>query len=118
MFNKKSISCLFHDNDCGIPVTIFNNLALKSDPKHCINEFLGTVFNSLSVTEYNTEQFYHFQITTIKDGTYTLYCSRSNFVTAFKTLLYNKLPLSIRLDILEDSDFSHIILLKEDMHMK
>ena len=118
MFNRKNICCLFRDTDFGIPVTIFDNLAFKSDPKYCINEFSSTVFSTLNVTDYDKEQLYHFQITTIKDGTFTLHCSKRNFATEFKTLLYSKLPLSIRLDILENSDFSRIILLKEDMHIK
>ncbi len=115
MFNKKSATSLFQENDSNVPVTIFNKSAVKPDHSHLTSEYISIVRNSLGASLFEEDQLYHFQITTIKAETFTLHCKRSKFIEDFRALFSNKLPLSLRIDILEDSDSSWIFILKDDL---
>lgn len=112
---RKSIKKLFDDRDINIPVTIFsetikkgNSYAYKQAWYHIIKE---SVFQTLD----DSCHAYHFQITSINGKVYTLHCTGAQLMDELHSLFSCKAPLSIRIDVLENSDISLIIILKDDL---
>lgn len=117
MLKRKSIKRLFSDNDLNIPVTIFSLRARNNDTVFHKQAWLQTIKDTLY--EYQKiiylDQTYHFIITSSTGKIYEISSTFKNFVDEFKaTVLYEE-PMSIRIDISEDSDCSWIILLKSDI---
>lgn len=115
MTNKKSISNLFQHGDSNIPVTVFGKSDSSIEPCVCISEYFSAVLNTVNASLFMPNQQYHFQVTTICGETFTLFCHTNKFVGCFKTLFASKAPLSVRIDVLEDTDCCCVILLKEDL---
>lgn len=112
---KKCLSKLFTDTDINVPVTIFsehkinfNSYAYKQSWYQTIKECLGEILN-------DDQQPYHFQISLINAKTYTIYCTGNQFMEDFHSLFKCKPPLSLRIDVMENSDNSWIIILKDDL---
>ena len=115
MINKKMLSRLFEDSDINIPVTIFSEPQKKVNGYAYKSAWYQTISDTLGETLKNHEQNYHFQITSMKGKNYTLHCTGAFLMAELHKLFECKAPLSIRIDLLEDSDSSWVIILKEDL---
>ena len=115
MSKTKSISHLFHHGDFNIPVTVFHKSDSSIESCLCSNEYFTTVLNTVNASLFMPNHQYHFQITTISGETFTLFCHTDKFVGCFKALLGSKAPLSVGIDVLEDTDCCCVILLMEDL---
>lgn len=115
MLSKHRLTRLFEDTDVNIPVTIFTPQDAKSGTHSNNHLWFGTIKDCLGQSLKNSEQTYHFQITSINGKIYTLHCTGSQFMEELRALFLCKDPMSIRIDILEDYDSTWIIILKSDL---
>lgn len=115
MLNKSHLSKLFEDTDINIPVTIFHEPQKKSNSSAYMNAWYQTISNALGDSLKNHEQSYHFQITVLKGKVYTINCVGASLMNELHSLFEHSSPLSIRIDTLENSDASWVIILKDDL---
>lgn len=115
MLNKSHLSKLFEDTDINIPVTIFHEPQKKNNSYAYMNAWYQTISNALEASLRNCEQSYHFQITVLKGKVYTINCVGTNLMNQLHSLFKYSSPMSIRIDTLEDSDASWVIILKDDL---
>lgn len=116
MLRRNCIKRLFHDGDLNIPITVLGD-SLKSDSSfYNRSVWFSTIQSSLGTAITTSEQIYTFQITSIKGKIYTIHSSGKQIIEELRNLFSHKAPLSIRIDILEDSDQSWIILIKSDLN--
>ena len=112
MLTRNYLKRLFEDTDINIPVTIFTEPLKK---EHSKLSWFNTIRECLCDQLLISEQVYTFQITSIKGKIYTIHSTGTHFIEELQHLFLYKDPLSIRVDILEDSDRSWIILVKSDL---
>lgn len=115
MLNKNRLTKLFEDSDVNIPVTIFSAPLKNSNAYTYKAAWYQAISDSIGLTLNNRELAYHFQITSIKGNIYTLHCTTKQFMNELRSLFEYKVPMSIRIDLLENYDTSWVILLKSDL---
>ena len=115
MFFRKHLDKIFRDEDINIPVTIFSEPQNKSDSCAYRQNWYYTIRESIGLVLQNIDLAYHFQITTLTGTTYMIHCTYKQFIDKFHPLFEKELPMSIRIDLIENSDYAWVFLKKGDL---
>ena len=115
MIKKNSLKMLFNDDDICIPVTIFNFATIGESLAYHRSNWLGTITDTINLNVGHNNQILNFHITCINGDIYDIRSTPQKFMDKFRKIFSNSPPFSLRIDIMEDSDRSWIILLKTDI---
>ena len=112
---KWRLNNLFEDTDSNIPVTIFSETFNKNTYYYYRANWFTAIKDGLDNLALCPESTYHFQITSINGKVQIIHSTCNKLIDELHTLFSCKQPTSLRIDILENSDLSWIIILKEDL---
>ena len=115
MPKRNSLKTLFCNSDTCIPVTVFSAPTHTNSPSCCRSNWFGSIKDTLALSIRHDDQVFNFRITCINGNVYDISSTYENFINEFRNLFACTQPISLRIDLLEDSDRSWVILLKEDL---
>lgn len=112
LFAKKTIKRLFENTDVNIPVTFFQPNVKNDFVK---NAWFNIIKESLGQQLLSSKQTYTFQITCTKCSPYIIEASGIEIMEKLRFAFLHDKPTSIRIDILEDSDKSWVIIVANEL---
>lgn len=113
--SKKHLRNLFQDTDTNISLTIFSESSKKDSYFFYRTSWFSAIKDGLDNLALFKENVYHFQITSINGKVHIIHCRCCDLIDELRTLFACKEPTSFRIDIIEDSDISWIIIIKDDL---